>query len=97
MFCLANPARAQQNSAIQESENRNILLGGHRHDDTETEVVVPAVGREPVAVGGAHIVLVVAPRSAAHHPPSAAGRIFPLIVLMIRIRQVLAICPFPYR
>ena len=46
-------------------------LWGHGEDDTETEVVVPVVGRVPVAVGGAHIVLVVVPRAAAHHPPSA--------------------------
>lgn len=60
---------------VQQSEIRNILLGGHGQDNTETEVEVPVDGREPAAVGGAHIDPVEVPRATAHRPPSAPARV----------------------
>lgn len=53
--------RIQQNSEIQQTEIRNVLLGGHGEDDTETEVVVPEVGRVHEAVGRARKVQAAVP------------------------------------
>ncbi len=78
---LASPLRGIQCSAVPRD-------GGSQQHHPKPQVVVPVVRMGPVAVGGASVAMIVAPRPAPHHPANTRFGlgILPPIVRPVRVR-----------
>ena len=76
------------------AEHRALLKWGTAHHP-ETEKVVTVDWKGVVAGGRAREVLVVAPRTAAHHAPKFAGQVFKAVIPPIRLICPPRLAPFP--